>query len=1007
MAKNFIFVNTNADYEESAGAFEQTDFINSSAGVGDAGKPILLNASGVLDNTFIDASAIDHGSLSGLGDDDHTQYILVDGSRAFSGDQSMGSNKLTNLADATGNNDAVNLGQLNAAFNNLDRKNSVRLVATSDLSLSGEQTIDGVLTSADRVLLTGQTDASENGIYVTAAGAWSRSDDANTDAKVTSGLQTTVEEGSTKAGTIWLLTTADPIVLDTTNLTFTELSINTLTASLGVELVGSNLQADLVAAGGIKLIGNELAIEPNDLVGEGLIDDGSDNFAIDWSTAFNDAKAVRAQDLSSNSNGFGASIIGLEDPGGLITALTVEGGLVENRTAIDAIEDNTITGGTGITSSGTIGADDQSIAIDTASTVNFTGGVWTFTNDSLQVTGNPDSDNDAVNKAYVDANSSGLQFLDPVWFVDLVADNYGAGTHVKDYQTPSNSTVDIEGTDMVIADLSATYRAVGITGTTTDTAAGPGDVMRFNDDADNGNATPSWSNLGHLSNTTLFPLNSRWGVSIDTDVVPTGTFDSERGYIKILTSNGTAGNYDQTWATAAEFVTSGTGAQESFDVTLPAGSTFTSSGAADYWLFESDKDEYYVWFDVSNGNTDPAPAGSEGGGKIGLEIDVTAADSAATVASAVQTAINARTEITATVLSAVVSVSMDNNAAVKGPEDVNAGVTFANEVQGNWATGPQNQFSFLVDNPNSNNAFKQFTYNATLGRWQFSGASQQVTAGAGLSFSGNQLNVNVDDVGIEIVSDTLQLKDDGVKDAKIDWGTGAGQVAADDMPIVDSGGLFTTDFVEDALAEVMTDVNAIEDNGITSPNTTITTGGTIGADNLTVDVLFSTAGAANKSIQASDLASTGLGLGASLTGINDAGSYTSETTVEGAIQELYSLQLLDTYTFTTDGTGVTVGDVVYMTGNNIVSTMPTTASHRAIGMAAETVGASLPVKIVKDQSVLSGVISGATAGVRYYWNGSALVTAVPTGSGAYVWQAGTAVSATELWVDIDFIKRNA
>lgn len=37
----------------------------------------------------------DHGdSLSGLGDDDHTQYIRVDGTRAFTGDQSLGKNDL-------------------------------------------------------------------------------------------------------------------------------------------------------------------------------------------------------------------------------------------------------------------------------------------------------------------------------------------------------------------------------------------------------------------------------------------------------------------------------------------------------------------------------------------------------------------------------------------------------------------------------------------------------------------------------------------------------------------------------------------------------------------------------------------------------------------------------------------------------------------------------------------------------------------------------------------------
>jgi hypothetical protein len=114
MSKKFIYVDTEGFYTESAGAYEESDFINSSAGVGDAGKPIVLDASGKIDNSMIDAAAIDHGQLTGLLDDDHTQYILVDGTRAFSSDQSMGGNKLTNLADAVGSTDAVPLGQLDS-----------------------------------------------------------------------------------------------------------------------------------------------------------------------------------------------------------------------------------------------------------------------------------------------------------------------------------------------------------------------------------------------------------------------------------------------------------------------------------------------------------------------------------------------------------------------------------------------------------------------------------------------------------------------------------------------------------------------------------------------------------------------------------------------------------------------------------------------------------------------------------------------------------------------------
>lgn len=49
----------------------------------------------------------DHGALGGLTDDDHTQYIKVDGTRAFTGNQSMGTNKITSLGTPTVGTDAA------------------------------------------------------------------------------------------------------------------------------------------------------------------------------------------------------------------------------------------------------------------------------------------------------------------------------------------------------------------------------------------------------------------------------------------------------------------------------------------------------------------------------------------------------------------------------------------------------------------------------------------------------------------------------------------------------------------------------------------------------------------------------------------------------------------------------------------------------------------------------------------------------------------------------------
>jgi hypothetical protein len=62
--------------------------------------------------TFNATNGLDHGALSGLTDDDHTQYILVAGTRAFTGNQAMGSNKLTGLAAGSTAGDSVRFEQV-------------------------------------------------------------------------------------------------------------------------------------------------------------------------------------------------------------------------------------------------------------------------------------------------------------------------------------------------------------------------------------------------------------------------------------------------------------------------------------------------------------------------------------------------------------------------------------------------------------------------------------------------------------------------------------------------------------------------------------------------------------------------------------------------------------------------------------------------------------------------------------------------------------------------------
>lgn len=90
-------------------------------------------------------------------------------------------NRVTNVGNAVDNGDLVTKQQLTAAMEGLKNKASAKTVATSNITLSGEQTIGSTaVVAGDRVLVIGQTNAAENGIYGVSATAWTRTLDANT-----------------------------------------------------------------------------------------------------------------------------------------------------------------------------------------------------------------------------------------------------------------------------------------------------------------------------------------------------------------------------------------------------------------------------------------------------------------------------------------------------------------------------------------------------------------------------------------------------------------------------------------------------------------------------------------------------------------------------------------------------------------------------------------------------------------------------------------------------------
>lgn len=114
------------------------------------------------------------------------------------------------------------LTAINAAAFGLSWKNPVAVATTANITLSGEQTIDGILTSASRVLVKDQSTASGNGIYLTASGAWTRSTDADTAAEL-EGATVLVQKGSINADRVYTQT-ADGITLGSTSLVWSQIS---------------------------------------------------------------------------------------------------------------------------------------------------------------------------------------------------------------------------------------------------------------------------------------------------------------------------------------------------------------------------------------------------------------------------------------------------------------------------------------------------------------------------------------------------------------------------------------------------------------------------------------------------------------------------------------------------------------------------------------------------------------------------------------------------------------
>jgi len=174
---------------------------------------------GTYPNFTIDAE------LSGLAGLTGTGFVVKTGAGTFVERSFATSASDAGLSLGLGNADGVSGNTtLSVSTGSYAYKQSARVVATSNITLSGNQTIDGVATATnDRVLVVGQSTASANGLYASATGAWSRVTDFDGSTEMPNGAVIYVEEGTAQGESVWALTTDGSITVGSTSLTFKRL----------------------------------------------------------------------------------------------------------------------------------------------------------------------------------------------------------------------------------------------------------------------------------------------------------------------------------------------------------------------------------------------------------------------------------------------------------------------------------------------------------------------------------------------------------------------------------------------------------------------------------------------------------------------------------------------------------------------------------------------------------------------------------------------------------------
>jgi hypothetical protein len=134
---------------------------------------------------------------------------------------------------------------------------TVLVATTANLtSLAGTLIVDGVsLAVGDRILVKDQTISTANGIYVVAAGAWPRADDASTAAEI-AGSFVNIQSGTASGGTQYVTTFKSTDTVGVTAMTWNSVVSGSITSGVtSISFSGTGLTPATATSGSVVVAG--------------------------------------------------------------------------------------------------------------------------------------------------------------------------------------------------------------------------------------------------------------------------------------------------------------------------------------------------------------------------------------------------------------------------------------------------------------------------------------------------------------------------------------------------------------------------------------------------------------------------------------------------------------------------------------------------------------------------------------------------------------------------------